>query len=224
MAMPLAVPIGSDVQRQVQQEKGIMNRMGLAAVSVLLAATPAMAQHQHAPPQQAPRREQPRPVPAPTLRIVPAPALRPQVPITATGGAMGNRKMTLGGSAPGRLLEHREQLGLTADQMSRLEILQAEASTAGASHMRIGMEGHIAAAALLKGDNPDLAAYETKLREMSEHMLQAQVGMARIAVQARAVLTPAQREAIPSSPAGDQSEMACPRPGEAHAGAAGHHL
>jgi hypothetical protein len=108
-----------------------MNRMGLAAVSVLLAATPAMAQHQHAPPQQAPRREQPRSIPAPTLRIVPAPALRVQVPITAAEGVMGNCKMTLGGSAPGQLLEQREQLGLTVDQVSRLEILQAEASTAG---------------------------------------------------------------------------------------------
>jgi Spy/CpxP family protein refolding chaperone len=86
------------------------------------------------------------------------------------------------------------------------------------------MEGHIAAAALLKGDDSDLAAYQAKLREMSEHMLQAQVGMARIAVQARAVLTPAQREAIPSNKAGDQSGMTCRLLGEAHSGAAGHEL
>jgi Spy/CpxP family protein refolding chaperone len=98
----------------------------------------------------------------------------------------------MGGAPPAMLLQHRDELGLTSDQVQRLEALLRDAR--GAGHMSGAMAAHRQAAELLQSERPDLAAYEAKLREASEHMVQAHTSMARTVVQARAVLTPEQRE------------------------------
>jgi hypothetical protein len=103
----------------------------------------------------------------------------------------------LGGPPPAMILQHREQLGLSADQVTRLESIQAPA--AAASHMQPAQAAHQAAAALLKTPSPDFSAYEAKLREAANHMVLAHTAMARAAVQARAVLNADQRTRLESA-------------------------
>ncbi len=98
----------------------------------------------------------------------------------------------MGGVQPAILLEHRDELGLTADQVRQLEAINEQAT--GSAHMQGAMAMKLQAAELLQGDEPDLAAYEQALREAMEHMIHAHVEMAATASEARAVLTAEQRE------------------------------
>lgn len=99
----------------------------------------------------------------------------------------------MGGSQPHMLLQHREDFALSADQVSRLEELDAEARESVVAHMQSAMEARGSAAELLRSDTPDLAAYETMLREAADHMVVAHTVAARVSVQARNVLTPDQK-------------------------------
>jgi Spy/CpxP family protein refolding chaperone len=99
----------------------------------------------------------------------------------------------MGGPPPAMLLHHREALGLTDDQVSRLEALGTQEGQPAMPHMQPAMQAHHAAAELLKADAPDFAAYEAKLREAADHMVLGHVAMARTAVAARQILTAEQR-------------------------------
>jgi Spy/CpxP family protein refolding chaperone len=149
-----------------------------------------------------------------------------------TGMAGAHCMKMMGGAPPAVLLQHRDQLGLSADQVQRLEALRADAP--GAGHMSGAMAAHRQAAELLQSERPDLAAYEAKLREASEHMIQAHSTMARSVVQARAILTPEQRQKAAEfhhggmahgqghgmmgreGPRGMMGMMACPMMGAMH--------
>jgi Spy/CpxP family protein refolding chaperone len=110
-------------------------------------------------------------------------------------GMMGEHCVKMmGGSPPAMLLHHQEELGLSADQIRRIEQLQAD--THGGAHMGAVMAAHREAAGVLQADRPDFAAYETKLREAAGHMIQAHTQMARATVEARGILTPEQREKV----------------------------
>jgi Spy/CpxP family protein refolding chaperone len=110
-------------------------------------------------------------------------------------GMMGEHCMKMmGGPPPAMLLHHQEELGLSADQIRRIERLQTE--THGGAHMGAAMAAHREAAELLQADRPDFAAYEAKLREAAGHMIQAHTQMARATVEARGILTPEQREQV----------------------------
>lgn len=98
-----------------------------------------------------------------------------------------------GGPPPHMLLAHGEALELNADQVSRLEALQARVAEMAEPAMQRAMESHMAAAALLEGDAPDFQGFEARLREAAEHVVEGHVAMARVAVEARQVLTPEQR-------------------------------
>lgn len=54
----------------------------------------------------------------------------------------------------------------------------------------------LTASELLDSDSPDLAAYEARLREATDHMVQAYTAMARASVEARQLLTPEQRDRL----------------------------
>lgn len=135
-------------------------------------------------------------------------------------GMMGEHCMKMmGGPPPAMLLQHQEELGLSADQVRRIEQIQTEA--AGASHMGAVMAAHREAAELLHADRPDFAAYEAKLRAAADHMIQAHTQMARAAVQARDVLTPEQRESVASLARGSKGHGHGGVDGEGHAGMMG---
>lgn len=147
-----------------------MRKLSILAVSALLGSAPAAAQQgqgQHHMPMQG----------------------------EAMHGGMQCMAM-MGGPPPQMLLQHREALGLSADQVNRLEALQERARETAMPHMHPAMQAHMAAADLLKGDSPDFQGYETKVREAADHMVRTHVAMARIAVDARHVLTPEQRSTL----------------------------
>jgi len=112
------------------------------------------------------------------------------------GHGMG--MMATGGPGPTMLLRTRDALELTDDQVSRLEAIRDEHAGAPRQAMTAAMSAHRRAAEALHGDSPDFGAYEDALGEASDHMVRAHVAMARAAVQARAVLTPEQRERLHS--------------------------
>jgi hypothetical protein len=123
----------------------------------------------------------------------------------------------MGGPPPAMVLQHQEELGLTADQVTRLETLKAEAGSG--AHMTEVMAAHSRAAEAIEGDAPDWTAYETALRAAADHMVQAHTAMARTAVAARDVLTPAQREQLSGMDHGMSGMMAGDGPG--HSGMMG---
>jgi Spy/CpxP family protein refolding chaperone len=135
-------------------------------------------------------------------------------------GMMGEHCMKMmGGPPPAMLLQHQEELGLSADQVRRIEQIQTEAD--GASHMGAVMAAHREAAELLHADRPDFAAYEAKLRAAADHMIQAHTQMARTAVQAREVLTPEQRESVANLAHGSMGHGHGGMGGEGHSGMMG---
>lgn len=104
--------------------------------------------------------------------------------------------MMMGPPTPNMILSYRSQLGLSTDQMARLEALQKAAEPVCAEHMRLAMEAHRAANQMLEPASPDFMAYAAKLREMAGHIVEAHVTMAKAAVAARNDLTPAQRTTL----------------------------
>lgn len=109
------------------------------------------------------------------------------------GGNMQHCMAMMGGPHPQMLLHHQETLELTPAQVNQLEDLRQQAEQAVRPRMQPAMQAHMAAAQQLRGESPDLQAYEEKLREAADHMVQAHVGMARIAMQSREVLTAEQQ-------------------------------
>lgn len=117
----------------------------------------------------------------------------------------------MGGAGPAAILEHGEHLGLTADQVSRLEALRDRASMTARPHMEQAMAAHRQAAAAISADRPDLAAYEAALRAAADHAIQGHTAMAGIAVAARATLTADQRQQLKTMMAemGEGAGMSC---------------
>ena len=102
----------------------------------------------------------------------------------------------MGAPTPGMILHHKQELGLSAEQIGRLETLEKQAEAACSQHMRLGMEAHQAANQLLEAAAPDFAAYTAKMKQAAGQMAEGHVAMAKAALEARAVLTPAQREKV----------------------------
>lgn len=166
-----------------------MRKPAIALVGLLLTAGPALAQHagHGVTPWPPTNRSTPRPLPAPL------PPIQVRVPTTDD---LAVYMQGTGVTGAAEILQHREHLALSRDQTRRLEALRDEAAADAAPHVRRAREARLAAAELFKAENPDLEAYETKLWAVGDHKLQAQLATARIAVQARSVLTAEQREAL----------------------------
>jgi Spy/CpxP family protein refolding chaperone len=98
----------------------------------------------------------------------------------------------------GMLLHHKADLALTDQQVQRIEALQKQAQTDCEQHMKMAHDQHAAAAAALNAATPDVAGFEAKLREASQHMVQAHVAVARRGVEALGVLTAAQKTKLQS--------------------------
>lgn len=103
------------------------------------------------------------------------------------GQGMG--MMTTGGPGPTMILRMGDALNLTEEQRTQLEAIQTEYSDSVQGLMNRAMEAHQNAAAALEGDSPDFDAYEEALREGADQMVEAHVAMARVAAEAREVLT-----------------------------------
>jgi hypothetical protein len=111
------------------------------------------------------------------------------------GGMQGMMEM-MGPPGPALLLHHKEQLGLDATQVTRLETLHKEAQPACVRHLQLATTAHREANQLLDGATPDFAAYTARLKEATAHLVEGHLVMAKAAVAARDILAAAQRERL----------------------------
>lgn len=139
-------------------------------------------------------------------------------------GQMGPGMMGSMQAGPGMILRSAEALELTPDQTERLEALQERTHSEHQEHMQAAMAAHQEAAAALEGDAPDLEAYSAALGEAADHMVVAHVAMTRASLEARAILTPEQREKL-GEIMGDMRGMhgGTMHGGSGGSGHAGHH-
>ena len=118
------------------------------------------------------------------------------------GHAMGMMKSgmmmhgMMGPPTPAMILHHKDDLALSATQVTQLESLQKQAEPACTQQMQAGMTSYRAANEMLQASTPDYNAYTAKLKDACAQMMEARVTLAKAAVGARAVLTPAQREKL----------------------------
>jgi len=128
-----------------------------------------------------------------------------------TGGMMGQGVMgsgmmgmmgqgmgvvATGGPGAAAMLSMREGLGLTDEQVGRLEAIRDEFARTAQPQMNAMMASHAAAATALKADPPDLDAYQQGLQAAANIMVQTHVAMARSQLEAQGVLTPEQLERL----------------------------
>jgi hypothetical protein len=107
-----------------------------------------------------------------------------------------NMMEMMGPPTPAMILHHKQELGLSAQQVARLETLQKEAEPSCTRHMQLAMTAHKAANELLAAAAPDFAAFAAKLKESTAHMVEGHVALARAAVAARDVLSLEQRQTL----------------------------
>jgi Spy/CpxP family protein refolding chaperone len=91
------------------------------------------------------------------------------------------------------MLHHRAELGLSADQVGRLETLRGDFTREA---IRRGADIRIAEldlAALLEQDPVDLSKVEVKVREVAQLRADLRIARLRAIEQGKAVLTPEQR-------------------------------
>lgn len=113
------------------------------------------------------------------------------------GGMMTGHAMMMGvGPSPGMLLQRRDALELTDDQVARLEEIRDELSGAMQGHMTVMMSVRREAAEALQDETRDLNAYEETLERGASQMVQAHMAMARAADRTRDVLTAEQWEKV----------------------------
>lgn len=182
------------------------HRFALMAALALGAASPAMAQqHQHpATPAQAPDMAAMHcggGMVAMMHGMPPGqrgmPGMRADSMMHVMPGMRAEGMMAMmGPPTPAMILNHKGQLGLSAEQASRLEALEKEAEPVCSQHMRLGMTTHQTANQLLEAAEPDFSAYASQLKQATAHMVEGHVVMARAAVAARDVLTAAQRQTL----------------------------
>jgi Spy/CpxP family protein refolding chaperone len=99
-------------------------------------------------------------------------------------------------SSPAMILNLRQSLGLTDEQIDRLEALRDNVRSEVRQNMMQGMQTMRAAQELLEAESPDLTVYQERLREAANDMVLARTAMAQAAVEARALLTTEQRDQL----------------------------
>jgi Spy/CpxP family protein refolding chaperone len=122
------------------------------------------------------------------------------------------------------MLHHRTELGLSADQVSRLEALRSDFTREAIRRDADIRIAELDLAALLEQDPADLAKVETKVREAAQ--LRADLRMARLRAveQGKAVLTPEQRTRLQTMLSGGMHHGPGGGPGPRRSASAGSRL
>jgi Spy/CpxP family protein refolding chaperone len=145
---------------------------GRVALALVLVAAPLAAQQPPQPPQ-------------------PPPGMGPRMGAMMGSGGGG---MLMGmGYAPQLLVDRRDALGLTPDQVSRLEALAQQAKQARDKADSVAKGHRDALADLWKQDTPDVSQVRTHAQAAMQAMESAHLAQLTAAAQAKAVLTPEQR-------------------------------
>ncbi len=113
-----------------------------------------------------------------------------------SGGMMGMMEMSMMPFQPRALLKSAETLGLSDDQMTRLQTLAESGKEEHGQHAQAAMAAHQQAGSALEGDAPNIDAYAEALQGAARHMAMAHVAMTRTALEAKAVLSTDQREKV----------------------------
>jgi len=112
-------------------------------------------------------------------------------------GSMGGMGRVMGGPAERPLLtimlHHRAELGLSADQVSRLETLRGDFTREAIRRDADIRIAELDLASLLEQDSPDLSKVEAKVREAAQLRADLRIARLRAIEQGKAVLTPEQR-------------------------------
>ncbi len=108
-------------------------------------------------------------------------------------GMMGMMTMHAG---PGMVLALAEPLGLSDAQLERIQDVHQETQQAAWRHMRQAMEVMQDAADLVRGETPDLDAYEARLRDAAEHGVLGHMARARAMVRVYDILIAGQQEKL----------------------------
>ncbi len=172
-----------------------MGRMTAGLMAAALVATPLAAQeHPMGPPGDTTRMGVMRP--GGTMGMMGMMhGSGPGVMGMMSGHMMGGAMMGLAGG-PAMMLRLEETLELTERQVEQLEPLRDSATAAMRQHMMQGMQSVRSAGELLASASPDMEAYEARLREAADHMVQGHLVQARSAAAAREILSPEQRERL----------------------------
>jgi Spy/CpxP family protein refolding chaperone len=112
-------------------------------------------------------------------------------------GSMGGMGRVMGGPAERPLLtimlHHRAELGLSADQVSRLETLRGDFTREAIRRDADIRIAELDLASLLEQDSPDLSKVEAKVREAAQLRADLRIARLRAIEQGKAVLTPEQQ-------------------------------
>lgn len=123
----------------------------------------------------------------------PAPNPQPQRPLRQRIHQPEFPGFMFGIYAPDHLVDRREALKLTPDQVSQLETLAQEARTAR-ERADTAVRSHEAQLRTLwEADAPDVRAIETHMQAVNAARQTAQLATVRAAARAKALLTPEQR-------------------------------
>jgi Spy/CpxP family protein refolding chaperone len=113
------------------------------------------------------------------------------------GGQGGMMERMMGAPAERPLitimLHHRTELGLSADQVSRLETLRGDFTREAIRRDADIRIAELDLASLLEQDSPDLSKVEAKVREVAQLRADLRIARLRAIEQGKAVLTPEQR-------------------------------
>jgi Spy/CpxP family protein refolding chaperone len=114
---------------------------------------------------------------------------------TDSGGMMQMHAMQMQAMMPGpmMILQLREPLKLTADQVKRIEAIRDSMQRLHDPHMHAAMQAMHQAEQMLEAPAADLSGYEAKLKEGANHLVLGHLTMTRGWLAAREVLTPEQR-------------------------------
>jgi len=100
------------------------------------------------------------------------------------------------------MLHHRGELGLTPDQVSRLETLRDEFAREAIRREADIRIAELDLGALLAADPVDLPRVEAKVRELAQLQAELRIARLRTIEQGKAVLTPEQRSRLQAMLAG----------------------
>lgn len=107
-------------------------------------------------------------------------------------GTMGMRA----GTSPMMILRHKEALGLTAEQVEKLDAVQERLAERRAAHMERMRALHEELSEQAAEAEVDLDAYESTLRSMADERVAWHLAMARSGQEAREALTAEQRDKL----------------------------
>jgi hypothetical protein len=158
-----------------------MRRIGKwLSLSIVAAAAAGVAQAQEAPHAEMAHGDM-------------APRMRMQQEQMHQMGGMGDHMAPIAMYAPPHLLERGELLGLSEDQVSRLEALKSELHEAHQAAQSSAQTHHEQMMALWAADAPDVGQLRSHAEAAMEAQHAAHLALLSAAAQAKALLTPEQR-------------------------------